>query len=263
MKNIQLILVLLFPVVLAAQSTQPIIPEEAYTIYPTLEQMEGYAYGTYDNRLLILGGRIKAEVSEEYAQYFPNTDVLMIDLEAKRAIALSAGSLEGTLAEHLIAYGYSFHQRGTDLFIIGGYGYSESADKFITFPYLTAIDLPNAIRAIDEVEPPAPFFYQYCEEDLAHFDALLEYNEETYFILNGKRATKLDPFEDHPVYQEELLEQQVRSFQLRGKAATLKVKDIQVWYDLESMQEYLGPIVPEGILREWRGRGLRVEGFEG
>jgi hypothetical protein len=241
---------LLLPVFVIGQTQERDFPQKAYEIYPTLADMYGYAFGMFNGRILVVGGKIKADSSEEFNNSYPNTDIIMVDLPKERAVALSSGSLEGTLAEQMSAYGYSFHQRGNELYVIGGYGYSESQNSFITFPYITAIDLTEATDAIGNAASPVDYFHQYCEEDLAIFDGVLDYNGETYFIINGKRAYKRDPFEDQPRYSEESLQEQVRTFQISGQGDQLKVNEIQIWYDMQALEDYYGPLLPEKIVQE-------------
>ena len=45
------------------------------------------------------------------------------------------------------------YQDGTTLYIVGGYGYSDTARDYITHPYLTALDLPRIIRDIQSGAP--------------------------------------------------------------------------------------------------------------
>lgn len=225
-------------------------PAKAYEIYPTLNDMFGYAFGKHKNRILVIGGKIRDDAVEDRESAFPNTDIIMVDLNQGRAIALSSGSLEGTLAEQMTATNYSFYQRGNDLYIIGGYGYSESMESFITFPYITAVDLTAAMDAIGNAQNPRPHFHQYCEDELALFDGILEYNDETFFILNGKRAYKIDPFEDHPFYHEEQLQEEARTFKITGSGEQIQVEDMKVWYDMEALQSYYGPMLPEEIVKE-------------
>ena len=236
-----------FPVI--AQESNP-LPNEAYQLYPTLHDMYGYAIGDVNNTILVFGGRIKSDVPEVYSEDFPNTEIILIDLERDRATAFSSGALAGIVAEQMAATGLAYFQKDSILYLIGGYGYSESQDRFITFPHLTAINMIPMIAALEKGESPDPHFYQICDERIAIFDGLLDHNGDEYFLMNGKFAYKLDPFSEEPTYHEEDRIKEVRTFQLDGTAAQPKITNLQTWYDLQGFSDYYGPLLPEKINNE-------------
>lgn len=236
------------------------IPPRAVALYPTLEDMYGYAIGAYEDYLMVFGGSIRSEQTEQYQQDFPNLDILLIDFKRRRASAYTNGQLDGALGEQMSATGLSYYQQGHTLFLIGGYGYSESQNQYITFPYITAIDLKATLEALLEGKNPVANFYQICDERLAIFDGTLDYNGEEFFLINGKTAYMLRPFSENPEYVEEALNGQARTFKLKGEGSSLKLESFQDWYDMEGFEEYYGPLLPDRIREELEknGRG-RIE----
>lgn len=226
------------------------IPSSAYDLYPTLEEMYGYAYGWHNGQLLIVGGKIKSDVPELTLEDFPNTELILLDFDRNRATAFSSGSLEGIIFEQMSSTGLEFYQKDQFLYLIGGYGYNETQDRFITFPYITVIDLSATIEAMLQGENPEAFFYQICDERLAIFDGILDYNGDEYFLINGRTAYKNNPFAEEPVYFEEDLNGQVRTFQMEGDAENLKISNFQTWHDLELFYDYYGPLMPDKIKQE-------------
>jgi len=225
------------------------LPPRALSLYPTLEDMEGYAVGKYQDYYLIFGGTIQTEYSEEYGRGFPNLDILMIDFKLGRAAAYTNGNLDGALGEQMGATGLSYYQDGNTLYLLGGYGYSESNDQYITFPYITAIDLASTIDALQAGESPVASFYQICDERIAIFDGMLDYNGEEFFLLNGKHAYKLRPFAEDAEYVEEQLKNEARTFKISRDGEHLQLKDFQNWYDMNDLQDYYGPLLPERLQR--------------
>lgn len=226
------------------------LPPRAFELYPTLEDMYGYAVGKHGDYLLIFGGSIRSDVPEKYTNDFPNLDILMIDLKQGRAAAYTSGNLDDMLRDQMSSTGMAYYQDGGTLYLLGGYGFSESSGQFITFPYMTAIDLPATIQALLAGTPPVASFYQICDERMAIFDAIMDYNGEEFFLINGKSAYKLEPFSDTPVYVEEPFQGQARSFRIKGAKETLEIAQFQTWYDLEGFRDYYGPLLPEAIERE-------------
>lgn len=226
------------------------LPSKAYELYPTLQDMYGYAVGQYGDYMLIFGGSIRSDVPEQFRQDFPNLDILMIDFKRKRAAAYTSGNLEGLLAEQISATGMAYFQDGNILYLLGGYGFSESHGQFITFPYLTAIDMEATVKALLEGKNPVASFYQICDDRMAIFDATMDHNGDEFFLINGKSAYKLEPFSDEPQYVEEQLQGQARTFKIKGQGANIEIGQFQTWYELEGFRDYYGPLLPEMIERE-------------
>jgi hypothetical protein len=239
-------LIIFFQQALSSQTVYELPSSVAY-LYPTLEDMHGYAVGKYQDYYLIFGGSINSDVPELYPRGFPNLDILLIDVQQSRAAAYTSASLEGSLAEQMNATGLSYYQQDNILYLLGGYGFSESNDKFITFPYITAIDLQATVTALQNGENPVASFYQLCDERLAIFDGVFDYNGDQFFIINGKTAYKLRPFAEDAEYIEQSLNGEAKTFKLSGKGINIELKDFQSWYDMQEFQDYFGPLLPDRI----------------
>lgn len=61
----------------------------------------------------------------------------------------------------------SFYQDENTLFIIGGYGFSTSANDHVTFANLTSIDVPGVINAIVSGTSISGYFKQITNNNLA------------------------------------------------------------------------------------------------
>jgi hypothetical protein len=226
------------------------LPKEAYQYYPGLQDMSGFAVGKWQDKLLIFGGLIKSDVPDIYKKDFPNLEIILIDLGKKRASAFNSGNLEGVLGEQMAATGLAYYQQDKMLYIAGGYGYSEEVHRFITFPYFTAIDLEATIPALLAGKSPVAYFYQLCDERIAIFNGILDYNGDEFFLINGKYAYKLQPFDDQPYYHEESREGEGATFRLDGVGKGLKIKDFKNWYDLQELLDYYSTNLPPNAQKE-------------
>lgn len=226
------------------------LPKEAYELYPTLQNMSGFAVGKWQHTILIFGGRIKSDVPEIYKKDFPNLELILIDLDKKRASAYNSGNLAGVLGAQMAATGLAYYQKAQMLYIAGGYGYSDDVRRFITFPYFTAIDLEKTIPALLAGKSPVAYMYQICDERIAIFDGTLDFNGDEFFLINGKYAYKLQPFEEKPVYFEENREGEGATFRLASDGKSLKIKDFKNWYDLQSLLDYYSTNTPPNVQKE-------------
>ncbi|TXB64430.1 hypothetical protein [Phaeodactylibacter luteus] len=224
------------------------LPPQAIALYPTLEDMHGYALGQHNDYILVFGGSIRSRLSEKGYEDFPNLDILLIDLKRRRASAFTNGNYDGSLGEQMSATGLSYQQQGGKLYLLGGYGYSESHGQYLTFPYITVVDLPATIDALLQGEAPIATFQQICDERMAIFDAEMDFNGQEFFLVNGKIAYKVRPFSDQAEYVEESYQDEVRTFQLEeGPGGELRVSAFQTWYDLEAFRDQYGTLIPERI----------------
>ena len=249
MKNL-LIFSILFALSFHSFAQTTMLPEKAYQLYPTLSEMYGYAIGEVDQTMIIFGGKIKSDVPEVSQEDFPNTEIILLDFERNRATAFTSGTLGGMIGEQMASTSLAYYQTDSILYLIGGYGYSETQKRFITFPHLTAIDLVPMIAALREGKSPEDHFYQICDERIAIFEGMLDYNGDEYFLMNGKFAYKLDPFSEEPTYHEEERHEEVRTFKLEGDPTKPIISNFQAWYDLQGFQDFYGPLLPEKIENE-------------
>ena len=229
------------------EETMRTISPEAIQLYPTLEDMHGYAIGQYKNYLLIFGGSIRSRISDNDYQDFPNLDILLIDFNEKRAGAYTNGNFDGSLGEQVSASGLSYYQNDGILYLIGGYGYSETHNQFITFPYITIINVKQTVLALLNGTDPVASFYQLCDDRMAIFDAEMDFNGDEFFLLNGKFAYKLKPFAENAQYIEETYNEEVRTFKVTKDGTEWQLNNFQTWYDLEALQERYGTLLPEGL----------------
>lgn len=237
------------------------LPPKAIALYPTLEDMHGYAVGQYKDYLLIFGGSIRSKVGEQTYDDFPNLDILLIDFRENRASAFTNGSYEGALGEQISATGLSYHQEGNTLYLLGGYGYSETQNQFITFPYITVIDVRATVLALLNGTDPQASFYQLCDERMAIFDGTMDYNGEEFFLINGKFAYKVHPFAKQAEYVEEAYDQEVRTFKLGKDGQEWYLEEFQTWYDLEAFENIYGSLLPDRIEEALQAL-KRKQGFE-
>lgn len=247
-----LFFLLLSPIFCVAQGEETLreLPPEAVQLYPTLADMEGYAVGQYKDYLLIFGGSIRSKISDNNYQNFPNLDILLIDFDENRASAYTNGSFEGSLGEQISATGLSYYQNDGFLYLLGGYGYSETHNQFITFPYITVINVKQTVLSLLNGVDPVASFYQLCDDRMAIFNAEMDYNGDEFFLLNGKFAYKLRPFADNPHYVEEKYNEEIRTFKISKDGAEWHLEHFETWYDLEAFQEQYGTLIPERIVQQ-------------
>lgn len=192
--------------------------------FPALEGLHSYAFGQHDGKWLMIGGRKDGLHARQPFNSFPesnnNTDLRVIDPLSKQIWTASVNSLPTPLKEQLQATNMNFYQDGDALYIIGGYAYAASEGDHITFPYLTAIQLPALINAITNNQPIAPHFKQISDAKFAVTGGHLGKIDDTFLLVGGHRFDgRYNPM-GHATYTQTYTNQ-IRTFQIDNSGSQL------------------------------------------
>jgi hypothetical protein len=119
---------------------------------PGVVGLHSYAFGTANGKWLIAGGRRDGLHARQPFNAFPesmnNDELFVIDPLLNQVWSIGLSTLASSIQEQLQATNTCFHQQGDTLYIAGGYAYSATAGDHITFPYLLAIHVSEAIEQV-------------------------------------------------------------------------------------------------------------------
>jgi hypothetical protein len=111
---------------------------------------------------------------------------VVIDPVEKLTWSAPLSSLPVSIQEQLSSTNMEFHQSGDFLYIAGGYGYSNSADDHMTYPYLTAVNVPGVVHSIVNNASITSFFRQINDEQFAVTGGYLNKIYDTYYLTGGQ-----------------------------------------------------------------------------
>lgn len=169
-----IVLLIASTVLCRAQSTPQFTVSMQPVTMPGLPSLQSYAWAQSGGKWLLLGGRtnglhlfVKSSSHGDTAppNAFPttsaNTNAWVIDPVNHRVYSepLRSAGLSPTIVAHLSANNAQRVQNGDTLYIMGGYG-SDGSGNMITFPYLTAIRVSEAIKAIVYHRPLTAYVQQ-------------------------------------------------------------------------------------------------------
>ncbi len=237
------------PVLLAGQFEIQLSPVD----FPEVPPVQSYAWGQYDGKWLIAGGRIDGlHRRQPFAAFLPsgNNDRLwVIDPIAQQVWSASVAALPAPVREQLQSTNMAFHQRGDTLYLVGGYAYSPTTGDHVTFPRLTTLALPEVIGAIVAGEDAAPFVQSTADERMAVSGGQLAWLDDRFYLVGGHRFDgRYNPHgPDHgPGFSQEYTDE-VRRFRV---TAAGDIIDYEVWHDalhLHRRDYNLAPqIMPDG-----------------
>lgn len=176
---------------LTAQSTFPFSMVLEPTPINGMPGLHSFAFGTQNNIWVLIGGRLDGLHARQPFNSFPqsqnNTTIYVVDPLAKQVWSRPLSELPTGIQEHLQATNMNFHQRGDELYIIGGYAYSTRANNHITFPYLTTISISGVINAIKQNQPISTYFKQVTDQEFAVTGGHLVHIKDTFLLVGGHR----------------------------------------------------------------------------
>lgn len=154
--------------------------------------LQSFAVGQDDQgRWLLIGGRTDGlhlrRPFESFLANDNNRQVIVIDPESDNVYVSPLSSLSVGLQEQLQSTNMEFYQRGDYLYLIGGYAYSPTAADHVTFPNLTAVDVPGTIQAIVGQQPITPYFRQITDNRLQVTGGYLGYLDSIFYLVGGQK----------------------------------------------------------------------------
>lgn len=134
--------------------------------------VQSCAWALYNNKLLIVGGLTEGfhglnQDQPTFGQQFVNSSIIVVNLDNFISTSVSLIGL-GSEWQPLISSNTQFVQDGDLLYIAGGYGPREAADKQsnYTFPNLTVFNVPTLIEQVETRGDPGKALLASAESEL-------------------------------------------------------------------------------------------------
>ncbi|MBL7828719.1 MAG: T9SS C-terminal target domain-containing protein [Saprospiraceae bacterium] len=200
--------------------------------------VQSFAIGVHEGEWLVVGGRKdglhRRQPFASFDQAGQNNSVWVINPETGQSWSTSINGLPQGISEQLSSTNLEFWQSDTVLYLIGGYGYAPSEGDHITFPYLTAVDVPGAINAVKNQQLIAPFFRQSAaDERLRVTGGYLIKLGNRYFLAGGQkfmgRYNPMGP--THGPGFEQQYTDQIRVFEIVDNGSGVFIDNYSVWSD--------------------------------
>ncbi len=235
---------------LFGQTSAPGILLEPLDI-PGLKGVQAFAFGQYEGKWLIVGGRLDGlHRRQPFASFHyagNNDQLVVVDPIQRKTWNAPLTSLSIDLQEQLSATNTQFHQDGKYLYIAGGYGYSGTAGDHITYAKLTAIDVPNTIYAVMNAAAFAPWLRQIADTAFALTGGHLKKIENSYYLIGGQkfmgRYNPMGP--DHgPGFIQEY-SNQLRKFNIEDDGKNIVISHYQTITDAAAFHRRDYNVVPQ------------------
>lgn len=199
-----------------------------------LPGLHSYAFAQSDNKWLIIGGRRDGIHARQPFNAFPalenNTDIYVIDISTLQFWLASVNTLPTSLKEQLQSTNMNFIQVEDTLYIMGGYGYSASADDHITFPYLTTLTVSELMDAIINESSIESYFKQISDDAFCATGGELGVIDNTFYLVGGQRFDgRYNPM-NHPTFTQTYTDA-IRLFTIDNSGSEINFNNISTLTD--------------------------------
>ncbi len=235
---------------LSAQ-TSPFNIELEPLVIPNVGGLQAYAFGQHEGKWLIIGGRLDGLHRRQPFATFDvaghNNQLIVIDPIARQKWSAPLTSLPVAMQEQLSSTNMEFIQEGDYLYLLGGYGYSNTAADHITYDKLTAVDVPAVIAAIVNGTSFNGFFRQITDAQFAVTGGHLSKIYDTYYLVGGQlfngRYNPMGPTHGPGFVQQ--YTDQIRKFRINDDGNALTVTHLPSFTDTDQLHRRDYNVAPQ------------------
>lgn len=250
LRTLSLIFLFLFHLEVKSQNDGLNIVLEPIDI-ENLGGIQAFAFGQSSGQWLIIGGRLdglhRRQPFAAFDEAGHNKLLWVINPSTASAWNAPLTSLPEAMQEQLSSTNMEFHQRENTLYVIGGYGFSATANDHITYPNMTAIDVPEVIDAIINNNPFDNYFRQITDEAFRVTGGHLDRIDDTYYISGGQnfegRYNPMGP-DFGPGFVQEYTNS-IRRFTIADDGENIAVTHLPDWFDEDNLHRRDYNVVPQ------------------
>ena len=202
-----------------------------------LDGRQSFAVGQANGKWLIIGGRTDGlHRRQPFASFDTNgqpNELLVIDPVSKQKWTANLSTLPIAIQEALKATNIDFIQNNNQLYLIGGYGYSNTLGDHTTFNTLTAIAVSETIAAIVSNYNYSNYIRQTSNSIFQNTGGQLEKINDSYYLIGGQdfqgRYNPHGP--THGPGFTQIYSNQIRKFNILDNGTLLGVNNISIITD--------------------------------
>lgn len=193
------------------------------------------AYIHYGNYWVFVGGRQNGLHGFQPPFAFPNNGInnnlYVVRPSTNEIWSAPLNQLPDSIREPLTCSNLQFVLRDSMLYLMGGYGWKNEVNDFVTFPSLIAINLNNVIPAVISGGSVLPFIRQITDQRLAVCGAHAVQDDSSFALVFGHRFDgRYNRMNGGGFFTQQYTEE-IRRFDITDDGNTLGVQDYRVIRD--------------------------------
>ncbi len=213
--------------------------------------LQAYAFGQHNGKWLVVGGRLDGLHRRQPFAAFDiaghNNQLIVVDPVAQQKWSAPLSSLPIGLQEQLSSTNMEFIQEGDYLYLVGGYGYSNTSADHITYPNLSAVKVPDVINAVINQTSFTSYVRQITDTMFAVTGGYLNKIYDTYYLTGGQkfigRYNPHGPTHGPGFFQE--YTNAIRKFTISDDGMTLNVTHLPTIVDATNLHRRDYNVVPQ------------------
>jgi hypothetical protein len=216
------------------------------------------AFGSYNNKWFFIGGRKNGLHSFQTPFAFlpngVNDSIFFVDPATNQCWSASTYLLADSIREAITSSNMEFYLSDSILYMVGGYGWKDALQNFITWPTLTAINLSGLTYAVINGLPIANYFRQIADSNLAICGAHLQKMDSVYYLVFGHRFDGRYDKTDTSGFNVQVYSNEIRKFQIADDGANLSLYNYSAIRDTANFRRRDYNLIP--FIDPFRGEGL-------
>lgn len=213
----------------------------------------------YDGKWLLIGGRTdglhRRQPWASFQAVDNNKEIYVIDPAAKLVWSCSLDSLPNPLWEQLQSTNMQFEQRDSVLYVIGGYGYSQTQLDHTTFSNLVAINIPGLMQAIANSNAVSTHFRFLYDARLQITGGYLDRLDDYFYLVGGQtflgRYNPMGP--THGSGFTQIYSSSIKKFKILDNGTSLSIADYSAIVDTMNLHRRDYNMVPQVFADGTRG----------
>lgn len=218
---------------------------------PGLGGLQSFAFGQYDGKWLIIGGRLdglhRRQPFAAFDQAGHNTLLFVVDPVTQQKWSSPITSLPISIQEQIKSTNMEFRQDGDFLYLIGGYGYSATIGNHTTFSNMTAVNVPATISAVISNSSLTANFRQITDPQFQVTGGHLNKIYDTYYIIGGQKFIgQYNPMgpTSGPGFVQAYTDQ-IRRFKMTDDGTTITISHLAPWTDANNLHRRDYNVMPQ------------------
>ncbi|HLP51000.1 MAG TPA: T9SS type A sorting domain-containing protein [Chitinophagales bacterium] len=216
------------------------------------------AFGEYNGKWFFIGGRQNGLHGFQPPFAFPtsgiNNTIYIVDPSTDQSWTASANLLPDSIREPITSSNMEFYLNDSMLYMVGGYGWKDAIQNFVTWPTLTAINMKGLAQAVISGTDINPFFRQYTDTTLAICGAHLHKLDSTYYLVFGHRFDGYYDRADTTGFFTQQYSHEIRKFQITDDGTNLGIYNYNTVRDTANFRRRDFNLMP--LYDPYRGEGL-------
>lgn len=218
----------------AQVTTTPFTVELEEITHSDWPGLQSFASASVNNQWILFCGRTGGLHDLLPPDPFPvsqaNSRIFLLDPVTGEQWSASINGLADSLRDQLRSTNTEWIQQGNYLYIIGGYGKDTTLDRFVTFPFLTAVNLNMLSDALVNATDIAPAFRMMRDSLFCVTGGELEMMSGKMYLFGGHVFDGIYSKPAGPTFTQTYTNT-LRSFSLTDDGTDIIISDVQMLTD--------------------------------